>query len=186
MSFLFDTFTDYFYIDLPQGKRMQMADFLAKHGNEWENVDEEKRKEYYNLVLAKQDERLLMEDAIVRKVGPHCTADIRTTIGGVNEALYTLPERAGFAVIAFGAKTDFSGTASTIDIVPHVAKGFCESVLGHPPSIIAMKLEAYMLNGGQAAVALRENAKTEDARKQIVDMLQTSISKFSLVYSLAY
>ena len=62
-----------------------------------------------------------------------------------------------------------------MDVVPHVANGFCEQVLGISPSLLAMKFKTYLLKGGQSALALGA-AKDKDIRAQVNDLLRISFS----------
>lgn len=139
-------------------------------------MDEKAKEEYLEGLLARDEERVLNDSLIVRKLGRDCTSIIKYTVRNAVEETQTLPERAGYAILMFGAKTDFGGTAKTFDAVPDCARGFCESVLGFPPGVISMKLEAYLLSGGEAAVAARAPT-SEELRTKIVAALQRSISK---------
>ena len=53
-----------------------------------------------------------------------------------------------YAILAFGAKTDYGSGAGLFDLVPEVLSGFCETVLGMSLELLAMKMETFMLYGG--------------------------------------
>ena len=50
--------------------------------------------------------------------------------------------------MAFGAKTDHGGSSEPFDMVPDILTGFCEKEFGVTPSMIAAKMETYILSGG--------------------------------------
>lgn len=121
---------------------------MTEKMHDYSMTDEKAKEEYLEELLARDEERALNESLIVRKLGRNCTETIKYTVRNSVEETQTLPERAGYAILMFGAKTDFGGTAKTFHAIPDCARGFCESVLGFPPGVIALKLEAYLLSGG--------------------------------------
>jgi hypothetical protein len=158
-----------------------LKEFQELYGTEYKLLSQEKREEYMDKLRAAREERALQEASIIRKLGIHATADIRTVTKNLVESTATLHERAGYAVIAFGAKTDYGGSATPMDLIPPIARNFCETVLGMPPELIAMKLETFFLKGGAAAVEVKES-KSEELRTQVVEMLRHSFGTFSLFF----
>lgn len=90
------------------------------------------------------------------------------------ESVSSLPDRAGYAIMAFGAKSDYGCGADPFELIPEPLSGFCESVLGMSPALLAMKMETYMLSGGVAAVELHE-VKTSNVRSEVADLLRISL-----------
>ena len=95
-----------------------------------------KKEECYQRLKLAREERALKEQYALRKLGGDAAADVRTTVSNVVETTSTLPDRAGYAVMAFGAKTDYGSGARCFDLVPEPLVGFCESTLGMSPSLL--------------------------------------------------
>jgi hypothetical protein len=103
-----------------------------------------------------QREEELAEDQVVRKLSALATADIRATVKSVVESTRHFQERAGYAILLFGARSDFGVTAEPIDMVPAVLEGFCETVLGMTPLRISQEAEAWMLTGGMCGYRAKQ------------------------------
>ena len=135
------------------------------------------REEFVQRPKIARAERLLKENSTVRKVGVNASADIRTTIKQLSESTDTLPDRAGYCIMSFGARADHGNAAAPFDMVPKELEGFCEKVLGVPKQLVSMKMEAYLLNGGAAAIE-RRMVKTKDIRAEVQERLRLSFGTY--------
>lgn len=164
---------DFSYLGRPRGDLLTLKEFQADYSSEYHTLSAEKRLEYLEGLKTNREEKIQLEHAMVRKVGQHATADIRTVTKCIVDATSTLPERAGYAFLCFGAKTDYAGSAAPVDIMPDCIRGFCEQILRHSPELIALKLETFLLKGGQAALEVKET-KQKDLRSMVTDLLRIS------------
>ena len=172
-----------FASDCGADNRLNMTEFYALYGHKYLMTPQEKKDEYKEALRA---ERIILKEQVtVRKLGRAASADLRTTISNIVESTSTLSGRAGYTVLAFGAKNDYGGSAGPFDLVPESAYGFCDQVLGMPPQLIAMKLETYLLKGGAAANE-KQMAKLKELRSEVVERLQISFSTFLFFYFYSY
>jgi hypothetical protein len=141
-------------------------------------LPEEKRKYYRRQLEKAKEEKILKEQAPIRKLGISAAADIRATVTNFAEGTATLPERAGYAIMAFGAKTDYAGATAPFDMVPDALNGFCETVLGMPPGMIALKMETWLLSGGASSFGRgNPNEQSVDVRSDIAKLLTASFGE---------
>jgi hypothetical protein len=153
-----------------------MVAFSEKHGHEYATLALEKREEYTRQLKVEKEKRELeenLEKDAVRKLTVSASADIRQSVKNLAESTSTLPDRAGYAILAFGARTDYGGGTAPFDFVPEQLQGFCERVFGIPPQMVAMKMETFLLGGGAAAYE-KKIAKARDIRSDVVERLRIS------------
>jgi hypothetical protein len=159
--------------DRAPGDRITLTEFHAEYGHEYHALSVEKREEYLEELKGLKQARFEQEHSTVRKLGPYASADVRTTVKNLVESTINLPNRAGYAVISLGARTDYGGTADPFDCVPECLDGFFESTFGITPSLISKKMETYLLRGAAAAVEEKET-KRADVRTDLAEELRRS------------
>jgi hypothetical protein len=135
-----------------------------------------KKLEFVEKLKQRREEQAAKQDSVVRKLGLHASADVRTTSYNIINSTAALPERAGYAIMAFGARTDYGSSSQPMDIIPERLEGFCESLFGMPPSLVAQKAETYMLKGGLAAVSLTDK-KRANLRTEVTEDLRSSFGE---------
>src|ERR1700742_3594024 len=102
----------------PENDQVSLQELQDQYGQEYHQLTHEKKEEYLRQLQAFRHERQLREQQAIQKLGLEASADIRTTTQAVVESISSLPDRAGYAMMVFGAKTDYGGSAAPIDIVP--------------------------------------------------------------------
>jgi len=107
-----------------------------------------------------------MQDEPARKLGCQGTSDISNIIRSITEATGFFHERAGYAVMLFGARSDFGSSAEPFDMVLPVLEGFCETILGMTPLRVSQDIQAWMLSGGKPGRGSRLNLKDSAAARQ--------------------
>jgi hypothetical protein len=161
---------------LVEGKKMTLVEFLEEHGDDYTNLSSEERARLTQRLLLTREEKLSSLESTVRKLSRGATGDITASIKSMVDSCLYLPERAGYAVLAFGARCDFGGTAEPFDMVPAVLSGFCEKVLGKTPLRIAQEMEAWILSNGASAEVARDG-NSSDIRSEVTDRLRKSFGK---------
>lgn len=170
-----------FRVVLGPGNYINLSQFQRDYGHEYHTLSMEKREEYLTVFKSKKEARILQQNTNLRKVGVSASADVRTTTRNLLESTTTLPERAGYAIMSFGARTDYSGTAHPFDAVPPALEGFFEKKYGVTPGMIAMEAETWMLTGG---ASITRNAQTKRANlgSHVAEQLRLSFCKSLLLY----
>jgi hypothetical protein len=154
---------------------------MTEYGHEYMLLPAHKKQEYLDKLRLEQERKRVKEDSSIRKLGVHAAADIRTTTRSILEATATLPDRAGYAIMSFGARTDYASSAQPFDAIPDCLDGFFETVLGIPPALLAQKAETYILKGGLAAV--HQDHKRVEIRAKLTEYLRLSFGKFLFMCS---
>jgi hypothetical protein len=121
------------------GKALTLTEFDAKFGHKYYLLPLTKKLEYIKQLKRCREEQTAKQDSIIRKLEVHTSTDIRTTSYNIINSTATLPKRAGYAIIAFGARTDYSSSSQQMDIIPKPLKGFWESLVRMPPTLIPKK-----------------------------------------------
>src|ERR1700742_3346094 len=97
-------------IDLPEGKKLSLMEFNREYGHKYSKLTEKEKMKYVHELENARNKQSLFVHQLVRKLGRAADADIRTTINTIVESSLHLNDRAGYAVMAFGARTDHAGT----------------------------------------------------------------------------
>lgn len=113
----------------------------------------------------------------VRKLGSSATADVRVTVKVVHDSTNFLSEKSGYAIMSFGARSDFGQTAEPFELVPDVLHGFCEQVLKRTPARLAQEMEAFMLNR-EIDSREKKTMKTAALRTEVRELLRSSFGEF--------
>jgi hypothetical protein len=170
-------------LDLPQGEKLTLAEFIEKHGHEYKQLTEEEKAALLKNLQTMRENKTLKNHHAVRKVAQAASADIRTTMTTLASSSYHLPERAGYAMLTLGARTDYGLSTMPMEIVPPILRGFCEEVLGKTPLRIAEEMEVWLLKkqglGGGSSRTQRD-ASSHDLKSQVADKLRLSFCEFKV------
>lgn len=124
--------------------KLSISEFNKLYGREYLEVSQEDRMKYKDTLMTAKGANANPNEPIPLKFGIAASSDIRTTLGVVGKSVGTLHPRTGFAVLCFGARSDFDLPTDPIAFVPEVAEGFCEEVFGVTPIRMAKELEAWL------------------------------------------
>jgi hypothetical protein len=117
----------------------------------------------------------------LRKISHAATTEVRSVVKRLAESTNYLPQHSGYAIMSFGAQSDYGQTwLNPFNLVPEALKGFCEQVLHRTPLRLAQEMETYMLKDGAPDYLVKEE-KCKDIRSCVRDGLQLSFGEFSLV-----
>lgn len=87
-------------------------------------------------------------------------------------------------MLAFGARSDLDLPTKPVDLVPPIAQGFCEEMLGMTPIRLSELLQGWLCTKGFSVHGAKKNAKmtARELRETIADKLRLSFSKFHSIF----
>lgn len=152
-------------------------EFDRDYGYEYEALSEEEKAAFVGKVKNLREQEATNEDPHVRKLGHEADADVRSTIKMIVDGSLYLNDRTGYAVMSFGARSDYEATRQPFDMIPQALHGFIEDTFGITPTRFTHLMETYMLGGGATDSVLRK-AGTKSLRSEVAERLRNSFGKF--------
>lgn len=155
-------------------------EFDKEFGHEYEVLLESEKASFVQKMKNLRDQESLNEDPLVRKLGHGANAEIRSAVKSIVEAGQHLNDRAGYAIMSFGARSDYAGTREPFDMIPRALQGFIENSFGITPTRFTQMMETYMMGDGSSGHDMRE-ASSKTLRSEVSERLRVSFGK-SLIW----
>lgn len=154
-------------------------DFDREYGNEYEGMSETEKASFVETIKNLREEET-GEDPLIRKLGHSADAEVRNAVKTIVETGKHLNDRAGYAIMCFGARSDYAATRQPFDMIPRALEGFIESTFGITPTRFTLLMETYMLGGGPPGQALRA-ASAKSLRSDVSEKLRKSFGEFLIL-----
>lgn len=158
-------------------------EFEREYGHEYEGMSETKKVAFVQKVKNSREQEAMDDPPAVRKLNHGADAEVRGAIKTIVDTSKYLNDRAGYAIMSFGARSDYAATRGTFDMVPDALLGFIESSFGITASRFTLLMETYMLSGGATGQELH-GASAKTLRSEVSERLRISFGKFVILLNL--